>query len=57
MDTRMEIDEKIRKVIKRIDDVKSRWPFHSPKPAMFRELEELEEELAELQKKKNTRQF
>jgi hypothetical protein len=43
-------DERIAEVKKKIEDVKKRWPFHSPKPSMFKELEDLELELAELQK-------
>jgi len=46
------IDERIADVKKKIKDVKKRWPFHSPKPSMFKELEDLELELAELQKAK-----
>jgi hypothetical protein len=42
----------IAEVKKKIEDVKKRWPFHSPKPSMFKELEDLELELAELQKAK-----
>ncbi len=45
-----DLDERIADVKKRIKDVKKRWPFHSPKPSMFKELEDLEIELAELQK-------
>ncbi|MBM4235876.1 MAG: histidine kinase [Firmicutes bacterium] len=45
-------DERIDEVKKKIEDVKKRWPFHSPKPSMFKELEDLELELAELQKNK-----
>jgi len=47
------IDLEIDEVKKKIADVKKRWPFHSVKPAMFQELEELEIELEELVKKKN----
>ena len=43
-------DERIAEVKEKIEDVKKRWPFHSPKPSMFKELEDLELELAELQK-------
>jgi len=50
-----DIDEKIAEIKRKIEDVKKRWPFHSPKPAMFRELENLELELKELQKEKKTR--
>ncbi len=44
-----DIDKKIVDVKRKIDDVKKRWPFHSPKPALFQELEELELELERLQ--------
>lgn len=43
-------EERIAEVKKKIEDVKKRWPYHSAKPAMFKELEDLEIELAELQK-------
>ncbi len=46
------IDERITEVRSKIEDVKKRWPFHSPKPSMFKELEDLEIELEELQKQK-----
>ncbi len=46
------IDERITEVRRKIEAVKKRWPFHSPKPSMFKELEDLEIELAELQKQK-----
>lgn len=49
MDT---IDSKIKEVREKIEDVKKRWPAHSPKPAMFRELENLELELEKLLAKK-----
>jgi hypothetical protein len=45
-------EERIAEVKEKIEDVKKRWPFHSPKPSMFKELEDLELELAELQKNK-----
>lgn len=47
------IDERITEVKRKIEDVKKRWPFHSPKPSMFKELEDLEIELEKLQKQKN----
>ncbi len=49
MDT---IDKQIAGVRRKIEDVKKRRPFHSVKPAMFQELEDLELELERLQKKK-----
>lgn len=47
-----DLDQQITAVKEKIEDVKKRWPFHSPKPSMFKELEDLELELAELQKQK-----
>ena len=38
--------DKINDLEKRIQDLKKRWPAHSVPPAMFQELEDLEEELA-----------
>lgn len=49
------IDDKIIEVKRKIEDVKKRWPFHSPKPGMFQELENLELELKELQKQQKAR--
>ena len=46
------IDLEIDEVKKKITDVKKRWPFHSPKPALFQELENLELELERLIKLK-----
>jgi hypothetical protein len=46
------IDLEIDEVKKKIADVKKRWPFHSPKPALFQELENLELELERLTKLK-----
>lgn len=39
--------EKIKEIEARIADLEGRWPSHSVPPAMWRELEELEEELEE----------
>ena len=47
-----DIDHKIAEVKRKIEDVKKRWPFHSPKVALFQELENLELELEELKKQK-----
>lgn len=46
------LDEQIRRVEDKIADVKKRWPFHSAKSALFQELEDLEEELAALKKRR-----
>jgi len=37
--------ERIKELKKRIAELKSRWPAHSVPPAMFQQLDELEEEL------------
>ncbi len=41
-------NEEIINLQRKIADIKDRMPAHSVKPEMFRELEELEEELAGL---------
>ncbi len=46
------IDLEINEVKKKIADVKKRWPFHSPKPVLFQELENLELELERLKNMK-----
>jgi len=46
------LDEKINEIKRKIEDIRNRWPAHSAKPAMFRELEELELELEVLEKQK-----
>lgn len=48
------VDERIAEVKLKIEDLRKRWPFHSPKVALFQELEDLETELEELREiKKN----
>jgi hypothetical protein len=37
--------DRIKELEKQIEDLKRRWPAHSVPPAMFEQLEELEEEL------------
>ncbi len=37
--------DRIKELEKQIEDLKRRWPVHSVPPAMFEQLEELEEEL------------
>ncbi len=49
------IDEMIVEIKRKIEDVKKRWPLHSPKISMFQELENLELELEKLQKLKKSR--
>ena len=51
-----DIDKRIAELERKIEDVKKRWPFHSPKPALVQELEELETELAELLQQKQQKQ-
>jgi len=50
-----DLDARIAEVKRKIDDVKKRWPFHSPKPALFQELEDLEVELERLKALKKKR--
>ncbi|MDZ4132304.1 MAG: histidine kinase [Dethiobacteria bacterium] len=50
-----DLDQRITEVIGKIEEVKSRWPFHSPKVSMVQELENLELELEELEKAKKIR--
>ena len=42
------MDKRISELQKKIDDLKKRFPAHSVKPVMVEELEELEEQLADL---------
>ena len=39
--------DKVREIEEKIADLKARWPAHSVPPAMWRQLEELEDELEE----------
>ncbi|MBW6463733.1 MAG: hypothetical protein SCJ94_02875 [Bacillota bacterium] len=48
------VDREIATVKAKLEDIRNRWPLHSPKPAMFREREELELKLEELLKEKRT---
>jgi len=48
------IEQEISKVKRKIEDLKNRWPAHSPKTALFEELEDLEAELENLQKQKKS---
>jgi hypothetical protein len=47
------LDKKIRDLEEKIADLNNRFPAHSLRPAMFAQLEELEEELAGLKQLKN----
>lgn len=49
-----DLDKKIEVVKIKIEDIRKRWPFHSAKPALFQELEELELELEVLYNQKKT---
>ena len=42
-------DAQIRSIKQRLADLQGRWPKHSVPPAMLQELEELEDQLAELE--------
>jgi len=46
-------NDKIKELEDKIADLKGRLPKHSVRPAMVRELEELEEELENLKKQKS----
>ena len=37
--------DRVRDLERQIEELKSRWPAHSVPPAMFQQLEDLEEEL------------
>ncbi len=45
-------EDKIKEIEAKIADLKSRWPAHSVSPAMWQELEELEEELEQAKRLK-----
>jgi len=49
------IDDKIAGIRSKIEDVKKRWPFHSAKPELFQELEDLELELEALMRQKRAK--
>jgi len=42
--------KRIEELKKQINDLRSRWPAHSAPSAMLQELDDLDEELARLQK-------
>lgn len=42
-------EEQIRAIKERLANLEARWPAHSVPPAMLQELEELEDQLAELE--------
>lgn len=46
-----QLQKEIRRLEEAIADLKKRWPAHSVKVEMVKELEELEEKLSWLQKK------
>jgi len=48
MTTEMALEQRIRELQKRVDDLRARLPKHSVPAAMILELEALEEELADL---------
>jgi hypothetical protein len=45
--------DRAREIEDRIADLKARWPAHSVPPSMWKQLELLEEELAEAKKDKD----
>ncbi len=42
------LDREITATRAKLEEIKKRWPLHSPKPAMFQEREELELKLEKL---------
>jgi len=50
METR---SDRVKDLERQIEQLKGRWPAHSVPPAMFQQLEELEEELERELKKAN----
>jgi hypothetical protein len=42
--------KRVEELEKQIAELKSRWPAHSVPPAMFQQLDELEEELDQVRK-------
>jgi len=38
-------EDRVKEIEEKIADLKARWPNHGVKPAMWQELEELEDEL------------
>ncbi len=49
-------EDKIREIEEKIADLKARWPAHSVKPAMWMQLEELEDELEAARKEQAEKQ-
>ena len=49
-ESEMDINERKKELEAKITDLKGRWPAHSVPPTMWQALEELEEELAEIEK-------
>ncbi|MDW7738533.1 MAG: histidine kinase [Bacillota bacterium] len=49
-----DLEDKIKELKRKIEDIKKRWPSHSPKVSMFQELETLDFELEALEKLKTT---
>lgn len=43
-------EQRLQELKKQLDDLRMRWPAHSVKPEMFSQLEDLEEEVAHLQR-------
>jgi uncharacterized protein YceH (UPF0502 family) len=47
-------EQRLQELKKQLADLRKRWPAHSVKPEMVNQLEDLEEEVAHLQKKLQT---
>ncbi len=43
------LETKLEYLIKKLEDLNTRWPAHSVKPSMLIEREELEEEIEQIQ--------
>ena len=50
-------DQRRRELEDEIREIKRSWPAHTPSPAMFARLEELEDKLAALQQKEDQANF
>ncbi|MCR4435209.1 MAG: histidine kinase [Clostridiales bacterium] len=46
------LNKKEREILEKIEETKKRFPYHSVQPYLIQELEELEEQLEEIRKKK-----
>lgn len=47
---RNKCEQRLQELKKQLDDLRKRWPAHSVKPEMVSQLDDLEEEVAHLQR-------